>query len=110
MDKNTTDEILKEVIKLDTAINKANDKLNFVSQNKEFLRTYHLREMALSDWTTGINTATEKGFEKGIEKGKTEIALNLLKTGDPVEKITAVTGLTRQEVENLQKNLTKIIP
>ena len=53
--------------------------------------------MALSDWTTGINTATEKG----IEKGKMEVAKNLLIIGDSVDKIITVTGLTREEIESL---------
>jgi hypothetical protein len=52
---------LKEIIKMDSAINKAQERLDFVTQDKEFLREYHLREMALSDWTTGIDTATERG-------------------------------------------------
>ena len=83
---------------MDNAISKANDRLNFVSQDKEFLRAYHMREMALSDWTTGINTA----MEKGMEKSKIEIARNLLNIGDPIEKIAVVTGLTCKEVENLR--------
>ena len=91
---------------MDKAIHKANEKLNFVSQDKDFLRTYHLREMALSDWTTGINTATERGIEQGIkqgiEKGKIEIAINLLNAGDSVEKVMNVTGLTSEEVESLK--------
>ena len=102
LDKDTPEEVLKEVVEMDTAISKANDRLNFVSQDKEFLRAYHLRDMALSDWTTGINTA----MEKGIEKRNKEIARNLLKIGDPVEKITSVTGLTYEEVENLRRELS----
>ena len=76
LDKDTPEEVLKEVVKMDNAISKANDRLNFVSQDKEFLRAYHMREMALSDWTTGINTAMEKGRAEGeanvialLEKG-----------------------------------------
>jgi hypothetical protein len=52
---------------------KANERLNFVTQDKEFLRNYHLREMAMSDWTTGVNTE--------VEKKQIEIAKNLLGKG-----------------------------
>jgi hypothetical protein len=45
---------------MDSAIRKAQERLDFVTQEKEFLRNYHLREMAMSDWTTGVNTAVEK--------------------------------------------------
>jgi predicted transposase/invertase (TIGR01784 family) len=104
-DLNTPDEILQEVIKMDPAINKANERLNFVTQDKEFLRNYHLREMAMSDWTTGINTATEKGIEKGIEKGamqkQIEIAKNSLNEGLPIEVIHKITGLDIETIQAL---------
>ena len=102
LNKDTPEEVLEEVINMDTAISRANDRLNFVSQDKEFLRAYKMREMALSDWTTGVNTAFEKGIEKGIEKGKMEIARSLLNAGDSVDKIITVTGLTRKEIESLR--------
>jgi len=43
------------------------ERLDFVTQDKEFFRNYHLREMALSDITTITNTAIEK---KQIEIAK----------------------------------------
>ena len=73
-------------------------RFNFVSQDKEFLREYHLREMALSDWTTGINTA----FEEGMEKGKEITALNALAKGVPVELICEITGLDIDVLRSLQ--------
>ena len=93
LDKDTPEEVLEEVINMDTAIGKANDRLNFVSQDKEFLRAYHLREMALSDWTTGINTA--------IEKEKKEIARNLLNMKLSKEQIQEATGLDIETIESL---------
>ena len=78
---------------MDTAINRANERLNFVSQDKEFLRTYHLREMALSDWTTGVNTA--------IEKNKLEIAKNLLRINLTIEQIQEATGLDTKTIRSI---------
>jgi len=78
---------------MDSAINKAYERLNFVTQDKEFLREYHLREMALSDWTTGINTA--------IEKNKIEIARNLLKKGLAIDLIHETTGLDIETIRSL---------
>ena len=90
---------------VDSAINKAYERLNFVTQDKEFLREYHLREMALSDWTTGIDAATEKGIEKGIEKGamqkQIEIAKNSLNKGLPMELIHEITGLDIETIQSL---------
>ena len=87
---------------MDAAINKANERLNFVSQDKEFLRQYHLREMALSDWTTGVNTAFEKGIEKGEIKSKSEIAKNLLRKGMTAEFIQEITGLDIETIQSLE--------
>ena len=92
---------------MDSAISKANERLNFVTQDKEFLRNYHLREMAMSDWTTGINTATEKGIEKGIVKGamqkQIEIARNSLNEGLPIEIIHKITGLDFETIKSLSQ-------
>jgi len=87
---------------MDNAISKANERLNFVTQDKEFLRNYHLREMAMSDWTTGINTATEKGIEKGAMQSKIEIARNSLGEGLPIEIIHKITGLDIETIQSLQ--------
>jgi predicted transposase/invertase (TIGR01784 family) len=92
-DINTPEEILQEVIKMDPAINKANERLTFVTQDKEFLRNYHLREMAMSDWTTGIDTA--------IEKKQIEIARNMFNDGLPVEIIHKYTGLDIETIQSL---------
>jgi hypothetical protein len=46
---NTPEKTLQDVIQMDSSISKANERLNFVTQDKEFLRNYHLREMAMSD-------------------------------------------------------------
>jgi predicted transposase/invertase (TIGR01784 family) len=93
LDVKTPEKILKEVIKMDSAISKANDRLNFVTQDKEFLRNYHLREMAMSDWNTGVYTA--------IMENKIEIAKNMLSDGLPVEVIRKYTGLDIETIQSL---------
>ena len=106
LDKDTPEDQLEEVIQMDTAISKANERLHVVSQDKEFLRAYHLREMALSDWTTGVNTAFEKGIkqgvEQGIEQGKIETAKKSLREGISVELIQKITGLDTKTIQSIQ--------
>jgi predicted transposase/invertase (TIGR01784 family) len=92
-DITTPEETLKEVIKMDSAINKTNERLNFVSQDKEFLRNYEMRTTALSDWTAGVNTA----FEKGLMQA----AKNSLSKGLSVELIQEITGLDAETIQSL---------
>lgn len=57
----------------------------------------------------GIQIGMQKGLAKGIQEGimkKTiEIAENLLKYGDSIDKVVAITGLEKATVVNLKKNL-----
>ena len=101
LDKDTPEKLLEEVINMDAAISKANERLNFVSQDKDFLRTYHLREMAMSDLTTSINTATELGFAKGIEKEKFEVAKKAIAAGSTIDFVCKITGLDTETIKSL---------
>ena len=49
--------------------------------------------------------AVEKGMEKGIEKGKIEVAKNFLKMGLTVEQVSAGTGISKEKVEELKKEV-----
>ena len=93
-DVTTPEKVLEEVINMDSAINRTNERLDFVTQDKEFLRNYHLREMALSDITTITNTA--------IEKKQIEIAKNMLREGLSVEIIQKVVGLDIETIQSLE--------
>jgi predicted transposase/invertase (TIGR01784 family) len=94
LDITTPEETLQEVIQRDGVINKTYERLNFVSKDKEVLWAYHMREMAMSDWTTGVNTA----FEKGVM----QVAKNLLHKGLSVELIQETTGLDMETIQSLQ--------
>jgi predicted transposase/invertase (TIGR01784 family) len=100
-DVSTPEEELKEIIKMDSAIKKAQERLDFVTQDKEFLREYHLREMAQYDWNTAVYAATEKGVEKGAMQSKIEIARNLLAEGLSIELVHKTTGLDIETIKSL---------
>jgi predicted transposase/invertase (TIGR01784 family) len=88
---------VEEAIKMDTAIQKAEEKMAYVTGGKEALRAYQMRETALSDWTSGLNHAREEGMEKGIR----EVARALKSLGDPFEKIARATGLSVEDIAKL---------
>jgi predicted transposase/invertase (TIGR01784 family) len=75
-DPNTPPTILEEVINMDSTLQKVQEKLTRISSDKETLRAYHMREMALSDWTTSVNAARIEGRiegrTEGIKVGKDE--------------------------------------
>ncbi len=78
---------------MDTAIYKANEKMEFLANDKEVLRLYHLREMAQIDYNSGM--------KKAKDEGKKEVARNMKADGEPMEKIMRYTGLTKEEIEGL---------
>jgi predicted transposase YdaD len=43
--------------------------MSYVAQDQEMLRAYQMREMALSDFTSGINHARREGIALGEQRG-----------------------------------------
>ena len=113
-DKDTSNNTLEEVLNMDAAIKMASEKMSFLSSDKEALRMYQMREMALSDFTSGMNYAREEGMKEGIKEGKMEgeynksleIAKNALSKGFSIDDIIAITGLDMLKVTELQKELS----
>jgi predicted transposase/invertase (TIGR01784 family) len=100
-DKESPQTLVEEVVKMDTAIEKAEEKMRYVSKDKEALYAYQMREMALSDWTSGINHARLEGRQEGRLEEQREIAFKMKKRGIPLDQITEDTGLSVDEVEKL---------
>ncbi|MDR0725754.1 MAG: Rpn family recombination-promoting nuclease/putative transposase [Prevotellaceae bacterium] len=71
-DTHTNSETIKKIIDMDTAIKKAYEKIAFVSKDKDLWHAYRMREMALSDYTSGMNAAEKRGEERGLIIGREE--------------------------------------
>jgi len=52
-----------------------------------------------------IGSPVKNQIEKGIEKGKFEVATNLLRMNISVEKISQATGLYVEDIEDLKKEI-----
>jgi predicted transposase/invertase (TIGR01784 family) len=74
-----------------------NDKILFVASDNETLREYHMREMAMSDYTSGISHARREGKQEGRQ----EIVRNMKAAGASLDIIQAYTGLSIDEIERL---------
>ena len=97
-DQNISDDLLKELMKMDAAIQKANDKMTFLATDKEMLRLYNLREMAQIDYNSGILKARTEGRAEGM----VDVARKLLSRNRPINEIIEDTGLTLEELEGLR--------
>jgi predicted transposase/invertase (TIGR01784 family) len=82
---------------MDTAIQKAQDKIGFVRSSEEEIWAYHMREMAMMDYTSGMNFARQEGMAKGIAK----VTRNMKQAGIPTNQIALFTGLSETEIDQL---------
>jgi predicted transposase/invertase (TIGR01784 family) len=103
-DPASPEDLVEEVIKMDVAIQKAQERLTFVANDKEALREYHMREMALSDWASGVNHARREGRVEGRKEGRAEgqkegrtegakEVFDLLSQGKTIEEARKILGL-----------------
>lgn len=110
LEKDIPETTLKELMRMEPAIEKAEKKLEYLSSDKETLSIYWERERALHERANMINTAEERGFnkgiEQGIEKGKMQVAISLLDLLDD-ETIAAKTGLDLDTVKKLRDDFIK---
>lgn len=96
LDEYSSPETLAEIIGIDPAIAKAQRRFEEVTQNEEFRQNYLLRQKAQFDWTTGVNTALEKGRKEGKKEGMIDAAKNALSEGLAVDIIKKITGLDEE--------------
>ncbi|MEG2017198.1 MAG: Rpn family recombination-promoting nuclease/putative transposase [Clostridium sp.] len=94
LEKDISDTTLKELMSLDTAIEKAEQKIEYLSSDEETMRIYYERERSLHERANMISSAEER---KAVE-----IATNLLDILDN-ETIALKTGLDIEEIKRLRK-------
>jgi predicted transposase/invertase (TIGR01784 family) len=98
---------------MDRAIDKAHEKVAFVSRDAETLRLYNMREMALMDYVSGINHARREGKQEGIaigeqrgiaigeQKALSEYVFKLARKGKSAAEISELTDLPPEEVNGI---------
>jgi predicted transposase/invertase (TIGR01784 family) len=68
---------------------------------KEELDAYDARGLYIQDERGRIEYALEEGKKIGIKEEKKEMAKKMKKKGEPLEKISEYTGLSKEEIEDL---------
>ncbi|MCS6132719.1 hypothetical protein DWV13_13960 [Clostridium botulinum] len=82
---------------MDTAIEKAEQKIEYLSSDEESMRIYYERERALHERANMISSAEER---KAIEN-----AINFLKLGVDIETVAKGTGLPIEKIRELNSKL-----
>ena len=68
-DKNSPPELLTEVLKMDNAIQEADERMVYITGDQDAIRAYERRFKALCDHTWHMNYAIEEGEKRGLKKG-----------------------------------------
>ncbi|BEP31219.1 MAG: hypothetical protein WBIAU1_06970 [Wolbachia endosymbiont of Drosophila biauraria] len=101
----TTEEDLKEIAEKAPIIKLAYDELDKFRWNEKDLVAYEERIMDLRKEEAileyRLDLAEEEGIQKGIEKGKIEVAKAMLANNVDVNTIVKFTGLSISEIEEL---------
>lgn len=72
-----------------------------ITVTPEFREAARLREKASHDEAQALYTAEQKGRLAGEQAAKLNIARALLMAGDSLDKVMAITGLSRADLETL---------
>jgi predicted transposase/invertase (TIGR01784 family) len=105
LDAKTPDRVVKELVEMDPVLERAQKVMDEIQRDEGLLHAYHMYEMSLSDETSRINHALEKGLRQGMKQGqkkeKLEIARKLKALGLSRKEIADTTGLTPKEITAL---------
>jgi predicted transposase/invertase (TIGR01784 family) len=92
-DEHSSPEMVEEVLKMDTAIQMVQEKMDMIARDPALLRAYEQYEKAASDYTSGVNGARR---EEKIETARKMKADNM-----PSGQISKYTGLSDDEIQKL---------
>ena len=105
---------VKEIMEKNEDVKKAIITVKEMSEDEKMERLAELREKAIRDekalYNTGIREGTEigkklgekLGREEGIKENKREIAKKLMSKNIATEEIVEITGLTKEEIDELK--------
>jgi predicted transposase/invertase (TIGR01784 family) len=90
-------ELLAEVVKMDSAIQVADERMVYVTGDDEAIRAYEMRQMGLCDLVGIANYARDEGRTEGT----LEIARKMKNAGRLLSEIQEFTDLPIETIERL---------
>lgn len=94
-------EELEELYKMNRSIEEINKIVDIVLEDDDVYNELNRRIFEKYDEMAKLHYAEEKGKIAGKKKEKIEIAKKMLEKNMPIEEIIELTGLTKEEIENL---------
>ena len=93
-------------------IKKAKEVLETISQDEKEVRLAELREkyrmdqhaIMLAGYDKGLKEGIEQGIEQGVVQERKKIVKKLLENDVSQEDIAKITGLSKEEIENIIRN------
>ena len=104
------EEKIKMAEKENFELRKAIEELKRMNLTETEEEVYEARQKAIWDYNSQMLAAKEDGFEQGKEEGlklgkeeKINIVRKLLKKGMAIDEISEITGMTKEEIEEIEK-------
>jgi flagellar biosynthesis/type III secretory pathway protein FliH len=94
---------------MEPAIKKAENKLEYLSSDKETLSIYWDRERSLHERANMINSAEERGFNKGVEQGIEKGIERGIEKGRTEGKVEMLIKLLLKRFKDLPSNYNEKI-
>ncbi len=99
-------EEVKEIMEKNEDVKKAVVTVRKMSEDEKMEKLAELRLKAIMDeeaiYDTGVNDGIEKGIKKGKNAKTVEIAKKLLNKNMSIEEIIDITGITKEEIEDIK--------
>ena len=96
---------MEELIMSDAAIKNAVNDTGIFMQNMEERLRYINRQMAIMDYNTDMRVSREEGRTAGRAEMANDMALAMLRDNKPIEEIIKYTGLTKEHIQELAKEI-----
>ena len=87
----------------DRVFTKLFDAAEIAKFDKAEYEAYEESLKALRDWKNVLETAEKKAREEGILKGRMDVALRLKSAGVPIDVIARCSGLSEEEINQLEE-------
>ncbi|HZK02769.1 MAG TPA: PD-(D/E)XK nuclease family transposase [Anaerovoracaceae bacterium] len=104
-------EELEMLARNDKELKGAYEDLKIMSADERLRREYEAREAWLMDERSRVNQARREGLAEGMEMGRAggiiEVAQNALKEGMGKPLIQKLTGLSKDEIDKLEKDINR---